>query len=183
MSGKIAKLWRQTENSSLLPAKCWPLLHVIRARSWRWPDAVAGISARFSKFSFALCFYITNHLMTGPLGNSELRFSGSKMHCPHRDQSLRMLFHDGSPNFSSLWGYICRHPIHYSASTIPICQKRIDGSILCFNDFLPVLLMVEVLGHVMAVTWLLNTPIVHTQCAPVIILLTLLSSWGQENSR
>ena len=51
-----------------------------------------------------LC-YITNHLMTGPLGNSEfcfprismfpstssretLRFSGNKIHCSPRDQSL-----------------------------------------------------------------------------------------------
>ena len=67
--------------------------------------AVAGISARFSKFAFVLFCYITNHLMTGPLGNSEfcfprismfpstssretLRFSGNKIHCSPRDQSL-----------------------------------------------------------------------------------------------
>ena len=37
----------------------------------RWPEVVAGISARFSKFAFVLFFYKTNHLMTGPLGNSE----------------------------------------------------------------------------------------------------------------
>ena len=90
----LRKLWRQTGNSSLLPAKCWPLLHVI-----------AGISARFSNFAFVLFCYITNHLMTGPLGNSEfcfprismfpptssretLRFSGNKIHCSPRDQSL-----------------------------------------------------------------------------------------------
>ena len=36
-----------------------------------WPDVVAGISARFSKFAFVLFCYITNHLMTGALGNSE----------------------------------------------------------------------------------------------------------------
>ena len=62
-----------------------------------WPDVVAGISARFSKFAFVLFCYITNHLMTGPLGNSEfcfprismfLRFSGYKIHCSPRDQSL-----------------------------------------------------------------------------------------------
>ena len=70
----LRKLWRQTGNSSLLPAKCWPLLHVIRACSWRWPDFVAGIPARFSKFAFVLFCYITNHLMTGPLGNSEFCF-------------------------------------------------------------------------------------------------------------
>ena len=38
-------------------------------RCCTWPDVVAGISARFSKFaSFFLFCYITNHLMTGPLG-------------------------------------------------------------------------------------------------------------------
>ena len=90
----LQKLWRQTGNSSLLPAKCWPLLHMI-----------PGISARFSNFAFVLFCYITNHLMTGPLGNSEycfprtsmfpstssretLRFSGNKIHCSPRDQSL-----------------------------------------------------------------------------------------------
>ena len=105
----LRKLWRQTGNSSLLPAKCWPLLHVIRACSWRWPDFVAGIPARFSKFAFVLFCYITNHLMTGPLGNSEfcfprismfpstssretLRFSGNKIHCSPRDQSLSVYY-------------------------------------------------------------------------------------------
>ena len=90
----LQKLWRQTGDSSLLPAKCWPLLHVI-----------AGISARFSNFAFVLFCYITNHLMTGLLGNSEfcfprisvfpstssretLTFSGNKIHCSPRDQSL-----------------------------------------------------------------------------------------------
>ena len=41
----LRKLWRRMENSSLLPAKCWPLLHVI-----------AGISARFSNFAFVLLY-------------------------------------------------------------------------------------------------------------------------------
>ena len=35
---------------------------------------MAGISARFSNFAFVLFCYITNHLMTGPLGNSEFCF-------------------------------------------------------------------------------------------------------------
>ena len=43
----LQKLWRQMGNSSLLPAKCWPLLHMIRACSWRWPDVFAGISTCF----------------------------------------------------------------------------------------------------------------------------------------
>ena len=74
--------------------------------------AVAGISARFSKFAFVLFCYITNHLMTGPLGNSEfcfprismfpstssretLRFSGNKIHCSPRDQSLSVNYSTG----------------------------------------------------------------------------------------
>ena len=63
----LRKQWRQTGNSSLLPAKCWPLLHVI-----------AGISARFSNFAFVLsllCFEI--------LGKQQ-----QKIHCSPRDQSL-----------------------------------------------------------------------------------------------
>ena len=97
----LRKLWRQTGNSSLLlPAKCLPLLHVM-----------AGISARFSNFTFVLFCYITNHLMTGPLGNSEfcfpwismfpetksretLRFEGNTIHCSPRDQSLSDLLYN-----------------------------------------------------------------------------------------
>ena len=42
------------------------------ARDRKWPDVVAGISVRFSKFAFVLfCYIASNHLMTGPLGNSE----------------------------------------------------------------------------------------------------------------
>ena len=44
------------------------------ARDQRWPDVVAGISARFSNFAFVLLCYITNHLMTGPLANNEFCF-------------------------------------------------------------------------------------------------------------
>ena len=66
---------------------------------------LAGVSVSFSKFAFFLFCYVTNHLMTGPEGNSEfclsrilmlpltssrktLRFSGNKIHCSPRDQSL-----------------------------------------------------------------------------------------------
>ena len=44
------------------------------ARDQRWPDVVAGISSRFSKFVFVLFCDITNHLMTGPVKNSESCF-------------------------------------------------------------------------------------------------------------
>ena len=75
------------------------------ARDQRWPDVVTGISARFSKFDFVLLCYITSHLMTGPLGNSEflspsnlnvsrdevkgnIEIRGKKIHCSPRDQSF-----------------------------------------------------------------------------------------------
>ena len=73
----LRKLWRQTGYSSLLPAKCRPLLHVI-----------AGISAQFSNFAFGLFCYITNHLMTGVNFVSLDFVSGNKIHCSPRDQSL-----------------------------------------------------------------------------------------------
>ena len=38
------------------------------------PDVLAGISVHFLQFAFVLFCYITNHLMTGPLGNSEFCF-------------------------------------------------------------------------------------------------------------
>ena len=44
------------------------------SRDQRWPDVVAGIWARFSKLPFVLFCYMANHLMTGPLGNSEFCF-------------------------------------------------------------------------------------------------------------
>ena len=95
----LRKPWCQTGNSSLLPAKCWPLLHMI-----------AGVSVRFSNFAFILSCYITNHLITGPLGYSEfcfprismfpptssqetLRLSGNKIHCSPWDQSLSVNCH------------------------------------------------------------------------------------------
>ena len=45
----------------------------------RWPDVDAGISARFSKFASVLFCYITNHLMTGPMENSEFCFPQNSM--------------------------------------------------------------------------------------------------------
>ena len=80
------------------------MLTAVACDRW-WPDVVAGISARFSKFAFDMFCYITNHLTTSPLGNSKLcfsrismspstssleglRFSGNKIHCSPRDQSL-----------------------------------------------------------------------------------------------
>ena len=44
------------------------------ARDQRWPNVVAGISARFSILGIVLFCYITNHLMTGPLRNIEFCF-------------------------------------------------------------------------------------------------------------
>ena len=89
----LRKLWRQPGNSSLLPAKCWPLLQYL-------------FSTGLNRFC-----YITNPSMTGPSGNSEfcfprismfpstssretLRFSGNKFHCSPRDQSLSVYYNN-----------------------------------------------------------------------------------------
>ena len=69
---------------------------IVVACDQRWPGVVAGILALFSKFSFVMVCYITNHLMTGPLENNEfcfhrismLRLSRNKIHCSPLDQSL-----------------------------------------------------------------------------------------------
>ena len=82
--------------------------------------AVARISACYSKFTFVLFCYITNHLMTGPLGNSEfcfprismfpstssretLRFSGNKIHCSPRDQSLSVNCYTCPPHLGNYY--------------------------------------------------------------------------------
>ena len=75
--------------------------HVIRACSWRWPDVVAEIMMRFSKFALVLFCHITS----GP----------NKIHCPPRDQLLSVLRDDcgchgndlspplSRPHFPSSW--------------------------------------------------------------------------------
>ena len=60
------------------------------------PDVVAGISARFSKFAFVLFCYITNHLMTGHLGNSEFCFPRISMF-PSTSKNIEIL---GKQNFT-----------------------------------------------------------------------------------
>ena len=82
--------------------------------------------ARFSKFAFILFCYITNHLMTGPLENSEfcfprisifpstssretLRFSGNKFHCSPRDQSLSVYYYSTNCNTIQIWSWCSRY--------------------------------------------------------------------------
>ena len=86
------------------------------AHDQRLPDVVAGISVCFSNlllFYFAI-YIVTNHLMTGPLGNREfcfpqismfpstsswdtVRFSGNKIHCSPWDQSLSVNYFKRPP--------------------------------------------------------------------------------------
>ena len=82
--------------------------------------------AQFSNFAFVLFCYITNHLMTGPLKNSEfcfprismfpstssretLRFSGNKIHCCPQDQSLSVKCHTQipAPSLASTLSKVC----------------------------------------------------------------------------
>ena len=51
--------------------------------------AVAGIAARYSNFTLVLFCYITNHLMTGPLGKQNSLFpSGPVIKCLLLQQRL-----------------------------------------------------------------------------------------------
>ena len=66
----LRKLWRQTGNSSLLPANCCPLFHVIRG------GLMLSLESQrvFQNLLLFLFCYISNHSMTGPFGNSEFCF-------------------------------------------------------------------------------------------------------------
>ena len=104
------KLWCQMWSRSLFPAKCWPLLHVIRACSWRWPNVVTRKSTHFSKFAFVFIklFLLYNKslndwslgqqwiLFPSTLSWETLRFLGNKIHCSPQDQSLSVYYNIAS---------------------------------------------------------------------------------------
>ena len=71
-----------TSNGKQFTITCEMLTAV--ARDQRWPDVVAGILVRFSKFAFV---WGTVNLFPWNL-NVEGRFSGNKIHCSSQDQSL-----------------------------------------------------------------------------------------------
>ena len=81
-AGNIAKTRRQTENSSLLPAKCWPLLHV-------------NLSV-FFKICFSFVLLYNKSPNDWSLGEqlfclpriSMFPETRNKIHCSPRDQSL-----------------------------------------------------------------------------------------------
>ena len=94
-AGNIAKT--MTSNRKQFTVTREMLTAVARHLSITWLFVSTGLTH--------LLYYITNHLMTGPLGNSEfcfprismfpstssretLRFLGNKIHCSPRDQSL-----------------------------------------------------------------------------------------------
>ena len=64
-------------NTSVLPAKCWLLLHVIRACSWRWPNV---FTLSWETFSLV----------------------GNKIHCSPWDKSLsvKILHHEQKTGLS-----------------------------------------------------------------------------------
>ena len=71
-TGNIAKTSNDVKWETV---RCYPR-NVVVAHDQRWPDVVAGISARFSKFAFQTS------------SRETLRFLGNKIHCSPRDQSL-----------------------------------------------------------------------------------------------
>ena len=92
----------------------------IWACSWGWPDVVDRILARFSNFGFPLSRYVTKHLITGALGNSEFCFPRismffrlplgkieilwkKKIHCSPQDRSLSVNYYGYSNIFFHLF--------------------------------------------------------------------------------
>ena len=72
------------------------LTAVARDQSVQWPDVVARISTRFSKFAFVfikLFCCLTNQLMTGPMGNSEFCFPQLRLgkHWDSREKKFTVL--------------------------------------------------------------------------------------------
>ena len=99
-TGNIAKTMRSNGKQFTVTRE---MLTAI-ARDRKWPDVVAGISARFSKFAIRLVL-LYNKRNDWPLGNSEfcfpqlsmfpstsswktLGFLGKNIHCSPRDQLL-----------------------------------------------------------------------------------------------
>ena len=107
----LGKLWRQTGNSSLLPLKCWPLLHLI-----------AGISARFSNFAFVLFCYITNHLMTGPLGNSVNYYTSDSLWKIWLVESIQSI-HNSLWTWHDKCNICCRYCIYHVTFNVCLVTK------------------------------------------------------------
>ena len=107
----LRKLWRQTGNSSLLPAKCWPLLHVISVISVQLKVAWFCLRNPSAFFKICFCFVLlynkslndwslgkqwilfpSNFNVPSTSSRETLRFSGNKIHCSPRDQSLSVYY-------------------------------------------------------------------------------------------
>ena len=89
----LQKLWHQMRISSLLLAKCWPLLYVIRG-------GLMLLLEYQHVFKICFCFALLNNksLNDWSLGeqwnfvsSNHNVFSGNKIHCSPQDQSLSVL--------------------------------------------------------------------------------------------
>ena len=83
----LRKLWRQSGNSSLLPAKYWPLVHVIRGGLMLSLESQRIFQNLLLFFCFEFCFHWIS-MFHSTLSRETLRFSGNEIHCSPRDQSL-----------------------------------------------------------------------------------------------
>ena len=141
----LRKLWCQTGNSSLLPAKCWPLFHETRG------GLMLSLESQRVFQYFVLYCYIANHLMTGPLGNSEfcfprilmfpltsswetLRFSGNKIHCSPRDQLLSVKYYFSK---KGIYWFYSRDTLKSSKGIFRNVQQIYKSSYIAGNFFKP----------------------------------------------
>ena len=88
----LRKLWRQSGNSSLLPAKYWPLVHVIRGGLMLSLESQRIFQNLLLFFCFEFCFHWIS-MFHSTLSRETLRFSGNEIHCSPRDQSLSVKCH------------------------------------------------------------------------------------------
>ena len=128
------KLWRQTRNSSLLPTKVWPLLHVIRG------GLMLSLESQRVFFKICFCFVLlyNKSLNDWSLGErwilfpstsfrETLRFSGNKIHCSLRDQSLSIKY---SPCYAVNITY---HGLATKHASLAISASKHGGQLV--NEF------------------------------------------------
>ena len=82
-----ATLRKLMSNGKQFTITCTHEMLTTVAGDQRWRDVVAGISAHFSKFAL-ICFVLLHVYNKLPSARETLRFSGNKIHCSPRDQSL-----------------------------------------------------------------------------------------------
>ena len=135
----VRKLWRQTENSLPFclrnPDRCCTRSELAVEGDMMLSLESERVFQDLLLF-FVLFCYITNHLMTGrEYLNETLRFSGNKIHCSPRDQSLSVKYISLllsaylQYSWNRWWSFVsCVYPSN-------VCAKdKLKGTITCLLE-------------------------------------------------